>query len=153
MPAPQGMVMNGPYGGPGGGGYDEEDGEHKVRRIDAWGRSYNGYDVLNGFQFTWDDGVQGNLIGNTNDNIYEFYEFNDGETIDSMTVYAGDGEGYVNGFEFDTNLGGHYSIGGTEGKVNYLENLGTGDLTAAAGRDSTHGSGDVVDSIDIYFKT
>ena len=153
MPATRGRIMNGPYGGMGGSYYNEVHGEHNIKKIDAWGRSYSGYDVLNGFQFTWDDNYQGNLIGQKNDNIHQGFEFEDGEKINNMTVYAGDGEGYVNGFQFDTNKGRHYSIGGTEGKVNHLNNLGTGDLIGAEGRDSIHGSGEVVDNMDLYFKS
>jgi hypothetical protein len=144
--------MNGPYGGMGGSYYDEVHGEHKVKKIDAWGRSYKGYDVLNGFQFTWDDNHVGNLIGHKNDNIHSGFEFKDGEKIHGMTVYAGDGEGFVNGFKFDTNKGRSYSIGGKKGKENHLANLGTGDLIGAEGRDKTHGAGEVVDNMDIYFK-
>ncbi|KAL2830897.1 Jacalin-like lectin domain-containing protein [Aspergillus cavernicola] len=153
MPATQGRVLNGPYGGLGGSYYNAEHGEHKIKKLDAWGRSYAGYDVLNGIQFTWDDNYNGPLIGHKNDNIHREFEFQDDEKINAMTVYAGDGEGFVNGLEFDTNRGRHYEVGGKEGKVNHLRNLGTGDWIGAEGRDNIHGASDVVDSMDIYFKT
>lgn len=142
MPAAQGLDLHGPYGGFGGGYYNELYEEHKIKNIDAWGRSFRGYDVLNGFQFTWDDGLQGHLIGHKNDNIYEGFAFKDVEKMNSMIFYAGDGEGFVNGFEFDTNHGRHYSIGGKEGNLNHLNHLGTGDMIGAEGRDSIHDSGE-----------
>lgn len=149
--APKGRVMNGPYGGMGGSYYNAEHGSHKVKKINAWGRSYAGYDVLNGFQFTFDDGQLGPLVGHINANVPGEFEFHDGEKIASMNVYAGDGEGFVNGFKFDTNQGRHFEIGGKEGKNNALANLGTGDWIAAEGRDPIHGADDVVDNIEIYF--
>ncbi|KAJ5589213.1 Mannose-binding lectin [Penicillium hordei] len=145
--------MNGPFGGKDGGGYDEQHGKHKVKIIDAWGTKFKTYDVLNGFQFIWDDGHRSNLIGHRNDSNYKGVEFNDGEKITDMTVHAGNGEGYVNGFEFNTNQNRHYSIGGKEGKAFPLKNLGTGYLTGATGGYPNHGCGDVVDSMDIYFLT
>ncbi|KAL4778135.1 Jacalin-like lectin domain-containing protein [Aspergillus varians] len=148
---PRGRVTNGPYGGMGGSYYDAEHGSHKIKKVNAWGRSYAGYDVLNGFQFTYDDGYQSPLVGHVNNNVSGQFEFKDGEKIASMNVYAGDGEGFVNGFEFNTNQGRHFTIGGKEGKNNHLQNLGTGDWIGAEGRDPIHGAAEVVDNIDIYF--
>ncbi|OJJ08460.1 hypothetical protein ASPVEDRAFT_34609 [Aspergillus versicolor CBS 583.65] len=151
--APKGRVMNGPYGGMGGSYYNAEHGSHKIKKINAWGRSYAGYDVLNGFQFTFDDNHQGPLVGHINENDAGEFEFRDGEKISSMHVHAGDGEGFVNGFEFDTNQHRHFEIGGKEGKDNDVPHLGNGDWIAAEGRDPIHGADAVVDNIDIYFST
>ncbi|OJJ52424.1 hypothetical protein ASPSYDRAFT_52052 [Aspergillus sydowii CBS 593.65] len=152
MPATRGKVKNGPYGGMGGEYYDAEHGEHKIRKVDAWGRSYAGYDVLNGFQFTYDDGYQGQLVGHKNPNDHEEFTFKDGEKIDSMNVYAGDNEGFVNGFDFHTNYNNNYTIGGKEGKPNHLTNLGNGEWIGVEGRDPIHGAAEVVDNMDIWFK-
>lgn len=152
MPAAYGRVKNGPYGGMGGEYYDAEHGEHKIRQVNAWGRSYAGYDVLNGFQFTYDDGYQGPLVGHENVNNHKEFTFKDGEKIDSMTVYAGDNEGFVNGFDFHTNYNNNYSVGGKEGKPNRLPSIGTGEWIGAEGRDPIHGAADVVDNIDIWFR-
>ncbi|GAQ11726.1 griffithsin [Aspergillus lentulus] len=147
MPTTQ-RVEDGPYGGNGGSYYDAEHGHHKIKRIDAWGRSYAGFDVVNGFQFTWDDGYTGPLVGEKNDNIYRPFEFEDNEKITSMTIRAGDNEGYVDAIEFDTNRSRHYEVGGKGGKLNRIEGeqLGNGEWIGAEGKD-----GAVVDSIEVFF--
>ncbi|OJI96708.1 hypothetical protein ASPVEDRAFT_36118 [Aspergillus versicolor CBS 583.65] len=152
MPATHGRVRNGPYGGMGGEYYNAEHDEHKIRRVDAWGRSYRGYDVLNGFQFTYDDGHKGPLVGHENPNDHKDFTFEDGEKIDRMTVYAGFDEGFVNGFDFHTNYNHDFTVAGKEGKVNHLPHLGNGEWIGAEGRDPIHGAAEVVDNIDIWFK-
>ncbi|EAW20403.1 uncharacterized protein NFIA_100400 [Aspergillus fischeri NRRL 181] len=148
MPTMQ-RVEDGPYGGYGGSYYKAEHGAHKIKKIDAWGRSYDGYDVVNGFQFTWDDGYTGPLVGQKNPNIHKTFEFGDNEMITSMTIRAGHNEGYVDAIEFDTNKRRHYEVGGKGGEPNIIkgEDLGNGEWIGAEGRDRIHGADAVVDSI------
>ncbi|KAA8645428.1 hypothetical protein EYZ11_008625 [Aspergillus tanneri] len=149
------QVEDGPYGGFGGSYYNAENGQRKIKRIDAWGRSWDGYDVVNGLQFTWDDGYQGPLVGHKNPNIYRPFEFDRDEIITSMTIRAGDNVGYVDGIEFDTNQNRHYEVGGKGGKANVLRGrlLGNGEWTRAEGRDPIHGAGEVLDNIKVFFNT
>ncbi|GIC92227.1 uncharacterized protein Aud_008693 [Aspergillus udagawae] len=148
MPTMQ-RVEDGPYGGYGGSYYKAEHGQHKIKKIDAWGRSYDGYDVVNGFQFTWDDGYKGPLVGHQNPNIYRPFEFEDDEKITSMTIRAGHDVGFVDAIEFNTNKSRHYEVGGKGGEPNVIKgkHLGNGDWIGAEGRDPIHGADAVVDSI------
>ncbi|KAF7589542.1 hypothetical protein BBP40_004165 [Aspergillus hancockii] len=155
MPAPPHTIESGPYGGNGGSYYDATHGTHRITKIDAWGRSYRGYDVLNGFRFTFDDNQKSPLVGHENPNIHRAFEFEKGEKITSMTIHAGDNEGFVNGFEFDTNKPRHYEVGGKEGLASHItgKHLGNGEWAGAQGRDRIHGASEVVDNMDIFFKT
>ncbi|KAL4880651.1 hypothetical protein BJY04DRAFT_219121 [Aspergillus karnatakaensis] len=154
MPTTKARTHVGPFGGFGGEYYDAEhgDGEYRVQHLVAGGRSYEGFDVLNGFQFFWDDGYKSGVVGHIQPGTEEYYDFKENEKITSMTIYAGDNEGFVNGFEFKTNMDGKFEVGGKEGLATRLTDLGTGDLVGAEGRDPIHGAAEVVDSMKIYFR-
>ncbi|GKZ36919.1 hypothetical protein AbraIFM66950_008184 [Aspergillus brasiliensis] len=151
-----GLHPDGPYGGMGGSAYDARNEEQKLRHLDAWATDYNGYRVLGAIRFEFDQGSSGRIGGkDPNLNYYpESYDFDPDETIKEMWVYAGDNEGYVNGFKFKTDRG-EFEIGGTEGKETYLHgrDLGAnGEWAGATGRDTVHGADAVVDNMILYFR-
>ncbi|KAJ0420282.1 hypothetical protein BJY00DRAFT_323976 [Aspergillus carlsbadensis] len=157
MPRIQALARDGPYGGQGGSAYNATHNEQKIRHIDAWGATYDGYPVLGALQFVFEDGTPTGRIGGRDPGIGYTpeppFDFQDGETIESMNVYAGDGEGFCNGFEFHTNRGRDYSAGTKIGLKSAVEDLGRdGEWAGASGRDGQHGADAVVDNMILYFK-
>lgn len=69
-----------------------------------------------------------------------------------MTVFAGDKDGFFNGFEFHTNKNRNWHVWGREGKVANVPHLGNGEWTGATGRDNSHGASAIVNSMCLYFK-
>ncbi|GLA36001.1 hypothetical protein AnigIFM63309_001659 [Aspergillus niger] len=154
---PFGLHQDGPYGGMGGSAYDARRGDQKVRHLDAWETNYNNYKVLGAINFGFDQGSTGRIGGrDPNLNYYQkSFDFEDDETIDDMWIFAGDGEGYVNGFNFHTTRGNNFEVGGTEGLPTHLQgpDLGeNGEWAGATGRDPIHGADAVVDNMILYFK-
>ncbi|KAL2834788.1 hypothetical protein BJY01DRAFT_252819 [Aspergillus pseudoustus] len=151
----QGLVTDGPYGGPGGSAYDARDNGVKVRDIQTWTANYNSYNVLGAIEFTFADNQPSGRIGGKDPNVGynpdQPFSFEDGETIENMTFYAGDNQGYCNGFEFDTNYGNHFEGGTKIGMPSTVDQLGNGELAGASGRDNSHGADAVVDSMILYF--
>ncbi|KAL2865904.1 uncharacterized protein BJX67DRAFT_356752 [Aspergillus lucknowensis] len=149
-------IIDGPYGGYGGQPYSELHNNQKLKHVDAWGTSFAGYDVLGGIQFTWADGFQGPVIGREDANHYKAFDFDDDERITKMTVYAGDGEGFVNGIHFETDNPKHkpFDVGSRIGKDNYPD-LGNGEWIGAESRNPAvaqdGGAQGVVDNIRLYF--
>ncbi|KKK22198.1 hypothetical protein P175DRAFT_0217466 [Aspergillus ochraceoroseus IBT 24754] len=152
----QDNIVDGPFGGFGGQPYREQHNSQRLKKVDAWGTSYAGYFVLGGFQLTWPDGHQSDLVGKIDANHHSSFNFDDDEKITSMIVYAGDGEGFVNGIHFETNKPQHgaFDVGGTEGKQNPLD-VGNGEWVGAESRDPSvphdGGAEGVVDNIRVYF--
>ncbi|PYH77004.1 hypothetical protein BO82DRAFT_345929 [Aspergillus uvarum CBS 121591] len=150
------LVQDGPYGGLGGSAYNATHEEQKIRRLDAWSADYSGYNVLGAIQFTFQDGSSSGRVGGRDPNIGynpKSFVFDDEETIDKFTVYAGDNEGFVNGFNFHTTQGNEFEIGSTDGLESDVPSLGSnGEWAGAAGRDSSHGADAVIDSMILYFK-
>ncbi|KAE8422246.1 hypothetical protein BDV36DRAFT_245450 [Aspergillus pseudocaelatus] len=150
------LEKDGPYGGYGGSAYDLRDQEHKIKRIEAWEAEWKGYPVLGALRFQFDNGHQTGRIGgrdpHTNYRPVPPFEFKDGERIDHMTVFAGDNDGFFNGFRFHTNKNRNCHVGGSEGKATDVPHLGNGEWAGATGRDNSHGADAVVDSMCLYFK-
>ncbi|KAL3446123.1 hypothetical protein BJX65DRAFT_296567 [Aspergillus insuetus] len=157
MPRIRSLAQDGPYGGQGGSAYNALHNEQKIQHIDAWSANYDGYNVLGALQFVFEDGTSTGRIAGKDPAIGyipdESFDFEDGETIESMNMYAGDGEGFCNGFEFHTNLGRDYSVGSQIGLKSPVQDLGkNGEWAGASGRDSQHGADAVMDSMVLYFK-
>ncbi|KAL3483113.1 hypothetical protein BJX62DRAFT_231213 [Aspergillus germanicus] len=157
MPRIRSLAQDGPYGGQGGSSYNALHNDQKIKHIDAWKCNYMGYDVLGGLNFVFEDGTPSGRFGCKDNHIGYVeerpFDFADGETIDSMKVYAGDGEGFCNGFEFHTNHNNHYSAGSKIGREFPVDNLGkNGEWAGATGRDGQHGADAVVDNMVLYFK-
>ncbi|KAE8371453.1 hypothetical protein BDV26DRAFT_276072 [Aspergillus bertholletiae] len=149
------LEKDGPYGGFGGSAYDLRDQEHKIKRIDAWEAEWKNYPVLGALRFEFDNGHQSERIGGRDphtDYHLRSFEFMDGEKIDHMTVFAGDNDGFFNGFKFHTNKKRNWHVGGNEGKETEVPHLGNGEWAGATGRDNSHGADAVVDSMCLYFK-
>ncbi|KAE8340777.1 hypothetical protein BDV24DRAFT_175046 [Aspergillus arachidicola] len=148
----QDYAPDGPYGGNGGSAYDARDNEHKIQRIETWEAAWQGQNpVLGAIQFQFDDDTYSGRVGGK-DPAIDYYPktpfvFEDGEKIDSMTVYAGD---FINGFKFHTTRDNEFQVGGTDGP-NDVQNLGNGEWAGATGRDNIHGADAVVDSMILYF--
>ncbi|GLA19512.1 hypothetical protein AnigIFM62618_007624 [Aspergillus niger] len=154
-----GLHQDGPFGGFGGSAYDARNNEQKVKHVNAWKAFYKGYDVLGAIEFQFQNGDWSGRIGGKDPNIDyipESYEFADDETINHMWVYAGEDDGFVNGFQFTTNRRSDpFKVGGTEGKLTELEDdeLGAnGEWAGATGRDNIHGADAVVDNMILYFR-
>ncbi|KAL3455763.1 hypothetical protein BJX64DRAFT_297298 [Aspergillus heterothallicus] len=152
------LTKDGPYGGPGGSAYDARSNESRVHRVRTWSADYAGYNVLGGIQFDFDDGSSSGRIGGRDPNI-NYYEdkpfiFDDGEKIEDMTVFAGDGEGFCNGIMFHTNKAekGPWKGGSQIGYPFHVPDLGNGEWAGATGRDSQHGANAVVDNMVLYFR-
>lgn len=152
-----GLRQDGPYGGMGGSAYDARKGEQKVRHLDAWTTNYNGYEVIGALEFEFENGEKSGRIGGKDNNMNYYgpkpYDFASDETIKDMWIYAGDDEGYVNGFNFTTDRG-NFDVGGHEGLPTHLgsQDLGNGEWAGATGRDDIHGADAVVDNMILYFR-
>ncbi|OJJ96421.1 hypothetical protein ASPACDRAFT_125023 [Aspergillus aculeatus ATCC 16872] len=150
------LARDGPYGGQGGSAYDGTHNEQRVRHIDAWSTQYQNYDVLGAIQFGFEDGTSSGRIGGRDPNLPYYpksFDFADDENIDRMTVFAGNGEGFCNGFTFHTTHGRTWNVGGTEGLPSEVPDLGRqGEWAGATGRDGQHGADAVIDSMILYFK-
>ncbi|KAF5857304.1 hypothetical protein ETB97_005988 [Aspergillus alliaceus] len=150
------LARDGPYGGNGGSAYDLRDHEHKIKHIDAWEAKWQNYDVIGALRFRFDNGDLSNRVGgrDPNTNYYlKSFDFGDDEGIKEMTVYAGNNEGFLNGFKFRTTHNREWKVGGTEGQPFPVKNLGKkGEWAGATGRDGIHGADAVVDSAILYFK-
>ncbi|BCR93140.1 uncharacterized protein AKAW2_10186A [Aspergillus luchuensis] len=156
-----GLHADGPFGGQGGSSYDARDGEEKVKHVDVWTAKYGdaNYDVIGAIDFRFQNGYSTGRIGGRDPAVplsgpYPF-DFMDDEGIDDMYVFAGDGEGFVNGLEFHTNFDRRFKVGGSEGRPNHLRgpDLGAkGEWAGATGRDNLHGADAVVDNMILYFK-
>lgn len=155
-----GLHADGPYGGMGGSSYDARDNEEKVKHVDLWTANYDNYEVIGAFNLEFQDGYSTGRIGGRNNAVPLYgpysYDFADDETIDSMWINAGDGEGFVNGLGFTTNKNRQgFNVGGHEGLETKLEgdDLGAnGEWAGATGRDNIHGADAVVDNMILYFK-
>ncbi|RAL06944.1 uncharacterized protein BO97DRAFT_447207 [Aspergillus homomorphus CBS 101889] len=150
MPDTEDLVQDGPYGGPGGKAYDARG--KRVVNLQTWRANYNNYDVLGAIEFGFEDGTSSGRIGGGDPSVNYYpdqpFSFQSGEVIKSMTFYAGDNEGYCDGFKFDTNLNHHFEGGNTEiGKPNPVSALGNGEWAGATGRDGSHGADAVVDNM------
>jgi hypothetical protein len=157
MPRIKGLARDGPYGGQGGSAYNALHNEQKVKHVEAWSADYKGYNVLGALELSFEDGTSTGRIGGRDPNIdydpVEPFDFQDGETITRMHVYAGDGEGFCNGFDFETNWGREFTVGSKIGKPNQVPDLGrNGEWAGASGRDDVHGADAVVDNMILYFK-
>ncbi|KAE8154341.1 hypothetical protein BDV25DRAFT_136035 [Aspergillus avenaceus] len=146
----EGVREFGPFGGHGGSYWDADNGETRLRRIEGWGRSWEGHNVLNGIRFTWEDGKESNIIGHENYNWPSMIELNPGENIRDLTVWAGYQEGFVNGITVDSDQHPYpQTIGVQEGGRFPVP---PGDWVGAEGGYPDHGAAEVVDSIKLKLK-